>query len=192
MNSRPPPPRTKLYRETIVDAAIARVERDGLDQLSARKLARDLSCEAMSLYHHVGNMEALKDAMVDRLLGSIAPADRPDPMQSMSEEAEAYLALAERCPQSFLLIATRRWRGERAAAVAARAVARFRAMGLNERQALANARALGAYINGAGLALAAWARDPEGGAEAIKVASDLRSGLNALLKSLAADPVENR
>ena len=179
-------PRPKLDRQAIVEAAIARIEQHGLEELSARKLAQDLGCEAMSLYHHVANMEALKDLVVDRLLGTIGGANCASDREALQQEAEAYLDLAARHPRSFQLIATRRWTGEQAVATATRTIGHFRALGFEPQEALARARALGAYLNGAGLALAAWAADPEGSREtADQVACDLRNGLTLILRSLA-------
>jgi AcrR family transcriptional regulator len=170
----------------IVDAAIARVDRHGLEELSARKLAQDLGCEAMSLYHHVGSMEALKDAIVDRLLGLVAPADCPGPMEALSQDAEAYLVIAETHPRAFQLVATRRWKGERGAESAKRAVDRFRTLGFDPQESLARARTLGAYLNGAALALAAWAADQDSRkADAEQVKADLLRGLSILVRSLA-------
>jgi hypothetical protein len=65
-------------------------------------------------------------------------------------------------------------------------VAQFGALGLEHQEALARARVLGAYLNGAGLALAAWATDPGGQpAEARQVRADLDRGLALLIGSLA-------
>lgn len=177
-------PRPKLDRPAIVDATIARIEQHGLDELSARKLAQDLGCEAMSLYHHVSNMEALKDLIVDRLLGSIEGANRSTELDSLQQEAEGFLELAAAYPRSFQLIATRRWKGEQAVTTATRAIAHFVAMGFDSPEALARARALGAYLNGAGLALAAWATDPGPNGTGDEVAGDLRRGLCLVLRSL--------
>jgi len=44
----------------------------GLEAISMRKLAEALGVEAMSLYNHVPNKEALIDDMVDRVVGEIA------------------------------------------------------------------------------------------------------------------------
>lgn len=178
--------RAKLDRETIVDAAIARAEMHGLDELSARKLAQDLGCEAMSLYHHVGSMEALKDLIVDRLLGSIAPAGAPGPAEALTVESRAYLDLAEAHARIFLLVATRRWKGEQAMATAVRSISYFGALGFGTAEAVARARALGAYLNGAGLALAAWATDPDEPrlSDSAQVKADLLQGLDLLLASL--------
>ena len=189
--AKPSAPRARLHREMIVDAAIARVELHGLDELSARKLAQDLGCEAMSLYHHVGSMEALRDLIVDRLLGLIAPAKADDPIAALTQEARAYLDLARGHARLFGLIATRRWKGERAIATAMRSVGYFGELGFMPAEALARARALGAYLNGAGLALAAWATDAEKVRpdDAKQVSADLLRGLDLLLNSLAGGSI---
>ena len=178
--------RPKLDRTTIIDAAIARIERHGLEELSARKLAHDLGCEAMSLYHHVANMEALKDAIVDQLIATIVPAEPTASLENLRVYAEAYLELAVKYARSFQLVATRRWRGARAIDAATNALESFKALGLPADEAMARARALGAYLNGAGLALAAWAADPDApAADARRVQADLGHGLDLLLRSLA-------
>lgn len=184
---KPPSQRARLHSEMIVDAAIARAELHGLEELSARKLAQDLGCEAMSLYHHVGSMEALRDLIVDRLLGSIAPAKADGPMAALAQESRAYLDLAKQHARLFGLIAMRRWKGERAIATAMRSVGYFGELGFKPEEALARARALGAYLNGAGLALAAWATDAGNvrPGDAKQVNADLLRGLDLLLNSLA-------
>jgi AcrR family transcriptional regulator len=67
------PARTRpgLSRETVLAAAVELADRDGLAALSMRSLARHLGVEAMSLYHHVANKEALLDGMVDAVFAEI-------------------------------------------------------------------------------------------------------------------------
>ncbi|MBS43358.1 MAG: TetR family transcriptional regulator [Nocardioides sp.] len=48
---------------------MAIADADGLAKVSMRSVARDLGVEAMSLYHHVSNKDALLDAMVDAVHG---------------------------------------------------------------------------------------------------------------------------
>ena len=52
---------------------------DGIEGLSMRKLAQSLGVEAMSLYHHVANKDALLDAMVDVVFAEVVlpSADAP-------------------------------------------------------------------------------------------------------------------
>ncbi|MEZ5382656.1 MAG: TetR/AcrR family transcriptional regulator C-terminal domain-containing protein [Microthrixaceae bacterium] len=58
---------SRLSPEAIVTTALQLVDEEGLAALSMRRLARRLSVEAMSLYHHVRSKEALLDALVERL-----------------------------------------------------------------------------------------------------------------------------
>ena len=71
--------REPLSRERIVLKALALVEREGLHGFSFRKLADDLSCEAMSIYYHFPSKAHLFDAMVAHCLGKIEwlPDDAP-------------------------------------------------------------------------------------------------------------------
>jgi AcrR family transcriptional regulator len=64
--SRPP-----LSHERIVSTAVELADDQGLTGLSMRSLARQLGVEAMSLYHHVPNKEALLDAMVDAVFAEL-------------------------------------------------------------------------------------------------------------------------
>jgi AcrR family transcriptional regulator len=56
---------TGLTRQAIVAAAVELADHEGISALSMRAVARRLGVEAMSLYHHVANKEALLDGMVD-------------------------------------------------------------------------------------------------------------------------------
>lgn len=57
--------RAPLTRERILRAAIDFADREGIAALTMRKLADGLGVEAMSLYHHLPNKEAILDGMVD-------------------------------------------------------------------------------------------------------------------------------
>lgn len=61
----------RLTREHVVDAAVAIVESDGLAGLSMRTLSEKLNVSVTSIYWHVGNREALLDALVERTQASI-------------------------------------------------------------------------------------------------------------------------
>jgi AcrR family transcriptional regulator len=60
-----------LNRERVLKAAVRIADKDGIDSLSMRRLARALGVEAMSLYNHVANKGDLVDGMVDLVLGAI-------------------------------------------------------------------------------------------------------------------------
>ena len=67
-----------LTREQIVDAALALMERDGLQGISMRKLAQELDAGAATLYWHVGDKEQLLNLLLDRIVGENQVPD-PDP-----------------------------------------------------------------------------------------------------------------
>ncbi len=52
-------------REELTEAALAVLERDGLEALSMRKVAAELGVQAASLYWHVRNKEELLDLLAD-------------------------------------------------------------------------------------------------------------------------------
>ncbi|MBD0024337.1 TetR family transcriptional regulator [Gordonia pseudamarae] len=56
---------TPLTRADIVGGAMAIADADGLGAVTMRAIARGLGVEAMSLYHHVANKDAILDALVD-------------------------------------------------------------------------------------------------------------------------------
>lgn len=56
--------RAPLTRQRILDAALAVIDRDGLDGLNMRKLGAEVGVEAMSLYNHVGGKEDVLDGVV--------------------------------------------------------------------------------------------------------------------------------
>ena len=79
------PSRVPLTRERILDAAVALADEGGLEALTMRGLAQALDVEAMSLYYHLANKEALLDGVgeviVEEILGAItglAPATGPE------------------------------------------------------------------------------------------------------------------
>ncbi|MEZ4585740.1 MAG: TetR/AcrR family transcriptional regulator C-terminal domain-containing protein [Gemmatimonadales bacterium] len=60
-----------LSPDRIFQAALALVDRRGLEALSMRELGRSLGVQAMSLYHHVPNKAALLEGVTDLVLAEI-------------------------------------------------------------------------------------------------------------------------
>jgi AcrR family transcriptional regulator len=193
--------RGALNRPAIAIAALAILDADGPAALTARALAKHLGCEPMSLYHHVANMDAVRDLVVDQLLGSLMPQHAPSGSAAhIREQAQRFVELAEAHPHPFALIATRRWRLAQGQALANYLVECFALSAPNITEALTNARILGAYMNGAGLALAAWQLSPPINLEdsralghlnasfnAAAVKRDLLAGLDQLIVSLVGN-----
>jgi AcrR family transcriptional regulator len=65
-----------LSRERILTAAAKIADREGLDTLSMRRLGHELGVQAMSLYNHVPNKEAILDGLIENVFAEI---DLPDP-----------------------------------------------------------------------------------------------------------------
>jgi AcrR family transcriptional regulator len=66
-----PAPRIPLTKQRVLGAAVVLADRDGVRALSMRKLAQELGVEAMSLYHHVANKDAILDGIVDVVFSEI-------------------------------------------------------------------------------------------------------------------------
>ncbi|GAA4872509.1 TetR/AcrR family transcriptional regulator [Kitasatospora terrestris] len=65
-------PRTPLLsRGRIVSTALALVDAEGLDGLSTRRLATELSVSGPSLYNHFATKDELLDAVVDSVMGEV-------------------------------------------------------------------------------------------------------------------------
>src|SRR5215471_17702181 len=84
-------PRIPLSRRRVLHAAVELADRDGLDLLTMRRLAQEVGAEAMSLYHHVANKEAVLDGIVEVILGEIMAA--VDAVEAPSPEADWQAAL---------------------------------------------------------------------------------------------------
>jgi AcrR family transcriptional regulator len=66
-----------LSPKTIVTRAIARADAYGIEQVSMRKLAAELSVTPMALYWHFANRDALLDAMAEHVAREVVHRDRP-------------------------------------------------------------------------------------------------------------------
>ncbi len=66
--------RASLTRADILDAALRILDEEGATGLSMRRLARELGIEAMSLYHHFPNKDAILAGVIDLALEGEAPA----------------------------------------------------------------------------------------------------------------------
>jgi AcrR family transcriptional regulator len=63
-----------LSRERVLRAAVSVADAGGIESLTMRNLAVAFGVEAMSLYHHVANKEAILDGVVDVIMSEIDEA----------------------------------------------------------------------------------------------------------------------
>jgi AcrR family transcriptional regulator len=77
--------RRPLTRDRVLEAAVELADSEGLPALTMRRLAESLGGEAMSLYHHLPNKNAILDGVVERgFLEVEAEAGVPDPEAAAS------------------------------------------------------------------------------------------------------------
>jgi AcrR family transcriptional regulator len=98
----------KITREVVLAMALELIDRDGLDGLSMRRLARALDRDPMILYRHAPNKAALLDAVAETVLGQLTvdSAD-PDWAGQLRAVARDYRRLALAHPHAVSLIVTR-------------------------------------------------------------------------------------
>jgi len=109
MAGRPRSGAERLSREAVLAAAVELADADGLSALSMRAVARQLGVEAMSLYHHVANKEALLDGMVDTVFAEFhAPEPGADWRSELRERSLTARESLKRHPWAVGLMDSRR------------------------------------------------------------------------------------
>lgn len=93
----------------LVTAALAEMERAGVEDFSLRSAARAIGCDPAALIYRFGSREGLERAVADRLHEGIG---RPDPSLPWRERlltmARQYRAVAQAYPRTFPLL-MRHW-----------------------------------------------------------------------------------
>jgi AcrR family transcriptional regulator len=70
--------RTPVSRERVLRSAVALADEHGIEAVTMRRLAEELGIEAMSLYHHTPNKEAILDGIVDLVFEEMIAAQPTD------------------------------------------------------------------------------------------------------------------
>ena len=98
----------KITRDAVLSAALAIIDRDGIDGLSMRRLARALDRDPMILYRHAPNKAALLDGVAETVLAHLhVDSADPDWAGQLRAVARSYRALALAHPHVVPLIVTR-------------------------------------------------------------------------------------
>ena len=138
-----------LSKERIEEAALALIERDGLEGFSTRKLAAELGCEAMSIYHYYPSKVHLLDALFDRIIGGLLVDDPALPWRKRLEASVfAYREMAHRYPRFFQFIALHRHNTRVGLAWLERTLSILRDAGLDTEAAARFFRVVGYYVVG--------------------------------------------
>jgi len=67
--------RTALSRESVIEAALAIADGEGLDALTVRRLASELGAAPMALYRYFRNKEELVTGLFDHVIAAYDPAE---------------------------------------------------------------------------------------------------------------------
>ena len=97
-----------LSKQRLVVEAIRLADREGVEELSMRRLAGALGAGAMSLYHYVANKEDLLDAMIDVVFEEIElPPEGTDWQSAMRRRTVSAQQVLARHPWAIGLMETR-------------------------------------------------------------------------------------
>jgi TetR/AcrR family transcriptional regulator, tetracycline repressor protein len=157
--------RRPLSRRRVLEAAVRFADREGLDALSMRKLGADLGVEAMSLYNHVPNKDALLDGMVEVLLGELeVPSERAEWEERVRDAYRGFRRLARRHPNVFPLLVLRPPDTMDGVWLVEEFLKTMRGAGFDAPTALYAFRTLSAYATGYAMAeIRGFAMEPGGG-----------------------------
>jgi len=145
-------PRAALSPEAIESAALELIERDGIGRFSTRRLAAELGCEAMSIYHYYPSKAHLLDALLDRV---VATMELPSSELRFDERIRAialeFRAMAHRYPAFFQYMALHRMNTATALSFLDSVIGAFRDAGFDDEQAARLFRSFSYYVSGAAL-----------------------------------------
>lgn len=169
-----------LDEERVLDAAASLIEEQGLPAFSLRALGQALGVEAMSVYHYFPSKGHLFDALFDRVVNSITPADGALPwVDRVRAEARAYRQAIVARPSFALFVLTHRSNTRAGLAHINRLARLFLEGQVPEDLAARQLRTMGYYLSGAiidetsGYARGPTAADPVPMAEQAQLAPDI-------------------
>lgn len=142
-----------LSRERIAAAAMALVDREGLEALSTRRLGEALGYEAMSIYHHFPSKAHLMDVLVDQMLADARVELLPEWgwLERLRRTAHGFRAMALEHPKFFPYFAVHRLNTPAGVAYIDGVIGILRAAGFSDRDAATHFRTIGYYLTGAAL-----------------------------------------
>lgn len=145
------PRREPLNREKIAAAALDFIDRLGLEELSTRRLGKELGVEGMALYKHFASKEALLDSVTELLLrGLEVPGPQPGGWKDRARlMARQYRLLAKQHPKAYPLLVTRRFNTPHMLTLLDTVFSSLLSEGLTLAQAVELYRIVAAFSNGA-------------------------------------------
>lgn len=154
--------RQPLSRPRILAAAIDMADRDGLDEVTLRRLAASLGVHVTSFYNHVATRDAVVEGMVETLIEQAAFPTEPLPWESWIRRIAASMrTVAVNHPGASAAFFRQPGKGMAAAATVECGLAAFEAAGLAPREAYEATRAT--FLAVLGLTADELARHARGG-----------------------------
>lgn len=155
----------RLTREAVVACAVAIADREGLEAVSVRRVAAELSARPMSLYSYFKRKDDLVDLMVDQVLGEMLVEEVPagDWRRALKAVLHRQIAVGRRHLWIMSQFGVRAPIGPNAARHAEQSLAAVASLGLPPERAVRLLRAVDTYLWGfatlGGQELAARRRD---------------------------------
>jgi len=142
--------RERLNRQRVLEAALAIVDAEGLAALTMRRLGGELGVEAMSLYRHVPNKEALLDGIVELIVLEIdVPVGAEgDWTEAWRRVGRSYRRAALAHPNAFPLVTMRPLNTPEALRRIDAVFDLLRRAGLDEQTAIVDFRTPASYTRG--------------------------------------------
>lgn len=137
-----------LTRQTVLQAAVELVDREGFDALSMRRLAGELGVQAMSLYNHVDGRDALLDGIIEVVLGEVAAETGADWKGSLRRLASGFREVSKRHPRVVRVFANRTLSSPAWGRSVEDTLAALRAGGFGADEAVNAYRIFWAYLSG--------------------------------------------
>ncbi len=143
--------REPLSRERITAAALTFIDRWGLEELSTRRLGRQLGVEGMALYKHFTNRDEILDAVAEALILELELPPEGRWTERLKDFARRYRALARVHPRAYPLLATRQLATPRALRLVEELVKALHQTGFSAEEAALVFRTVGNFCNGTAL-----------------------------------------
>jgi len=153
----PRPVRAPLTRESIVAAALAIIDADGLAKFSMRRLGAALRVDPMAVYRHIEDQEALFDAIAEAIFDELDVASLPW-AGTWREVAQEYCRRLRdallRHPNAVTIFATRPIRSQASIDTGVKMITKLRNAGFAAGRDLQIIRCLREYTLGHALSVA--------------------------------------
>lgn len=150
-----------LTREKLVGAALAIVDREGLEALSMRKLGAELGVDPMAAYRHLPNKEALLDGVLEAVVSQVdltVDSDAPWPEQ-LRRIVEADLEVLLAHPNALPLVARRPLTTPNSMRLVEAALAITSSAGIPRHEAILAINTMGLLVTGLAIAITAASSD---------------------------------